>query len=143
MEARDLFGATAAKVDDILLSEVDVVAPCALGAVITPDVARRLSAQVVAGGANNQLSDALAGQILFERGITYAPDYVINAAGIIIVCAEYFRDADRATIDARIDMIGPRTTEVLQAARRAGEPSSVTADRMARNILAAYLEVHR
>ena len=121
----------------MLLSDVDVIAPCALGAVITPEVARRITARVVAGGANNQLSEAAAGRILFDRGITYAPDYVINAGGIIIVCAEYFRDADRPTIDARIDAIVPRTTQVLQAAREAGEPSGVTADRMARDILAA------
>lgn len=135
-EACDLYGATPAQVDDILLSEVDVIAPCALGAVITQDVARRMSARVVAGGANNQLADAAAGQILFDRGITYAPDYVINAGGIIIVCAEYFRDATLAGIEAKIDAIGPRTTEVLETARRAGEPSGVTADRMARDILA-------
>ncbi len=136
-EACDRFAAEAAPVDTVLLSDGDVVAPCALGAVITPDVARRITARVVAGGANNQLSNAAAGQILFDRGITYAPDYVINAGGIIIVCAEYFRNADRATIEAMIDAIGPRTTQVLQAARRSGEPSGVTADRMARDILAA------
>jgi leucine dehydrogenase len=136
-EARDLFAASVAGIDDILLSDVDVIAPCALGAVITPDVARRLSARVVAGGANNQLSNASAGQVLQERGITYAPDYVINAAGIIIVCAEYFRNADKAVIDTQIDAIGPRTTEILETARRAGEPSGVTADRLARGILAA------
>lgn len=135
-EACDLFGATESAVDDILLADTDIVAPCALGAVITEDVARRMRAKVIAGGANNQLADAAAEQVLMQRGITYAPDYVINAGGIILVSAEYFRDSDLAAVNARIDAIGPRTTEILDKARRTQEPSGVVADRMAQEILA-------
>tara|TARA_R110002020_G_scaffold316999_1_gene532682 strand:- start:56321 stop:57379 length:1059 start_codon:yes stop_codon:yes gene_type:complete len=135
-EACDCFGAAAAGVDEILLSDVDIIAPCALGSVITDDVARHMRAKVIAGGANNQLAGAGAAGILLERGITYAPDYVINAGGIILVSGEYFRDSDRATIDAKIDAIGPRTAQILEIARQTAVSSGAVADRMARDIIA-------
>jgi len=83
------FGAEVAGVSDILFADADVVAPCALGAIITPEAAGRLTAAVVAGAANNQLSVPEVGAVLARRGILYAPDYVINAGGIIAVSAEY------------------------------------------------------
>ncbi|UOM37242.1 Glu/Leu/Phe/Val dehydrogenase [Acuticoccus sp. I52.16.1] len=135
-EACDRFAATPAALDEILLADVDILAPCALGGVLTEDIARRMRAGVIAGGANNQIADAAAERALFERGITYAPDYVVNAGGIILVSAEYTRDGDLAAVDARIEAIGPRTRRILEAARTTGTPSGTVADEMARAALA-------
>jgi leucine dehydrogenase len=134
-QACDLYGAERASVQDILLADVDIVAPCALGGVITSDVARRLRARVVAGGANNQIDSDAAGQILFERGITYAPDYVVNAGGIIMVTAEYFGKSERSDVERAIEGIGARTQEILERSRTDASPSHLVADRMACNII--------
>ena len=99
-------GGDAVASDAIMGVSCDVFSPNALGAILDDEGIARLDCKIVAGGANNQLARAAHGPVLAQRGILYAPDYVINAGGIIIVCAEYFRDADRPTIDARIDAIG-------------------------------------
>ena len=69
-------------------ADVDVFAPCALGGAVNLDTLPRIRAKVIAGAANNQLADAAAGRDLFQRGILYAPDYVINGGGIINVAGE-------------------------------------------------------
>ncbi|HEV7414885.1 MAG TPA: Glu/Leu/Phe/Val dehydrogenase dimerization domain-containing protein, partial [Tianweitania sediminis] len=142
-EACDLYGAEPASTDDILLADVDVVAPCALGGVITPDVARKMRATVVAGGANNQIASDKAGQILFDRGITYAPDYVINAGGIIMVTAEYLGNTESSEVDQAIERIGDRCARILQRSRSEARPSHIVADEMARAIIARAQNKHR
>jgi leucine dehydrogenase len=83
------FGAKAVEADAIYDVEADVFAPCALGAVINDETIGRLKVAIVAGGANNQLADGdTHGRALHERGILYAPDYVINAGGLINVYGE-------------------------------------------------------
>jgi leucine dehydrogenase len=79
------FGATAVTPEDILTVPADIFAPCAIGGVITEEVAARLPMQMVCGAANNQLASDAAGDVLHERGILYAPDYVANGGGIINV----------------------------------------------------------
>ncbi|MBZ9772219.1 Glu/Leu/Phe/Val family dehydrogenase [Mesorhizobium sp. CO1-1-8] len=133
--ACDLFGAERASVDDILLVDADVLAPCALGGAITEDIAAGMRARIVAGGANNQIANDDAGQILFERGITYAPDYVINAGGIIVVTAEYFGGSALEDVERAIDRIGDRTREVLERSRKEMRPSHLVADQIAREII--------
>jgi len=86
--AQQRFDACGVNPDVLLAEPADVFAPCALGGVITQDVARSLNVSVVAGAANNQLVDPTAGEILARRGIVYAPDFVINAAGVISVAYE-------------------------------------------------------
>lgn len=135
-EACDLFGAERAEVSDILLADADVVAPCALGSAITSEIASRLRAKIVAGGANNQIASDEAGRSLFTRGITYAPDYVINAGGIIMVTAEYLGNSDRDEVEQSIDGIGDRTREILERSRSTAQPSHLIADQMARQIIA-------
>jgi leucine dehydrogenase len=81
-------GATIVSTDAIFDVEADVFAPCALGGAISAATLPRLKVKVIAGGANNQLADAMIGQAVFERGILYAPDYVINGGGIINVAGE-------------------------------------------------------
>ena len=85
--ARRKFGATAVTPEELLRLPVDVFAPCALGGVITEEVAARLPARVIAGAANNQLASPRAGEILADRGVIQAPDFVINAGGVISVRA--------------------------------------------------------
>jgi leucine dehydrogenase len=80
--------------------EADVLSPCALGAILTPESIPALRVPVVAGGANNQLATPAEGDLIHQRGILYAPDYVINAGGIINVGSEYLGDGDEASVNA-------------------------------------------
>ena len=84
----DDFGATAVQPEEIYEVECEVFAPCALGAIINDPTLRRLRCQIVAGGANNQLEENRHGDALDAKGILYAPDYVINAGGLINVYGE-------------------------------------------------------
>lgn len=132
VEMVERFGAEMGNVADILLSDADVIAPCALGSIITPEVAERMTAAVVAGAANNQLSVPEVGAVLARRGILYAPDYVINAGGIIAVSAEYNGGVDRAGIDAQIDAIGPRLADIFARAQSEKRLTGDVADTLAR-----------
>ena len=136
-EAQKRFGAVGVSVDDILLQNVDVVAPCALGAAITEDVAAKLNAKIVAGAANNQLATPEAGAILGRRGILYAPDYVINAGGIIAVAEEFSGQNDAAAIAAQIEAIGPRLETIFARSKRENVLTNWVADSMARAKIAA------
>lgn len=133
---RDEFAGAVLPVDEILFHEVDVVAPCALGAVLNAVSIPRIRATVVAGGANNQLETPEDGRRLTDAGILYAPDYVINAGGIINVAAEYEGDVDDSAVMRQVAEIGPRLAGIFAEAERSGEPTSVIADRCARAIIA-------
>ena len=130
------FGAEAVGVDEILDAQADILAPCALGAILTATSIPRLKARIVAGGANNQLETLEDGRRLMEAGILYAPDYVINAGGIINVACEYFGDVDEAHVNERVAEIGPRLTAIFAAAAESGQPTNEIADAKARQILA-------
>ena len=136
-EAQIRFGAIGVSVDDILLQNVDVVAPCALGAAITEDIATKLNASIVAGAANNQLATPEAGVILGRRGILYAPDYVINAGGIIAVAGEFSGQNDADAIAAQIEAIGPRLDVIFAQSKRENVLTNEVADSMARAKIAA------
>lgn len=140
VDAAVRLGAEAATVHDILLRGVDVVAPCALGQVVTPAVARAIKARVVAGSANNQLANDEAGRILHERGIRYAPDYVINAGGIISAGYEYlgWRGSQ-----LKIDAIGPRLAAIFGESEATGEATHVIAERMAAAVIDAAVRSHK
>jgi leucine dehydrogenase len=133
---RVLYGAEGASTGDILFADVDVVAPCALGSIITEDVAARLKAPILAGSANNQLANAEAGNILLGQNVAYVPDYLINAGGIIAASAEYFGQADAARVEAAIADIGPRALWVLQQSQAEGRSTQEIADERARGIIA-------
>ena len=131
------FAAERADSGDILSADVDVLAPCALGAVLHEDSIPGIRARIVAGGANNQLRTPEDGQRLADAGILYAPDYVINAGGIINVACEYFGDVDDEGVMDLVARIGPRLADIFDEAARTGEPTNVIADRRARKIIAA------
>jgi leucine dehydrogenase len=123
--------------DSILSQDVDVLAPCALGAVFDSRTIPTVRARVIAGAANNQLAREEDGETLMRAGILYAPDYVINAGGIISVSHEYRGGGTAAQVKAEIERIPVRLTEIFERARREGRPTSVIADQMARDRLAA------
>ena len=137
--AADEFGAAVVAPEAILDADADVFAPCALGGVIDAGAPGRLKARVVAGAANNQLADAAAGEALRRRGILYAPDYVINAGGLINVSWEVLRRGeayDRASALAEVAAIGPRLEAIFERAARRGVAPERVADEMARERLA-------
>ncbi len=130
-EAQSRFGATAVHVDDILMQAVDVVAPCALGGAISENVAGHMTACIVAGAANNQLLTPEAGRILARRGILYAPDYVINAGGIIMVAGEISGNNAESDVLAAVDKIGNRLDDIFLRAKSDQMITNEIADLMA------------
>ncbi|HJO64492.1 MAG TPA: Glu/Leu/Phe/Val dehydrogenase family protein, partial [Sphingomonas sanguinis] len=128
-------GASVAAAEEILFADVDLVSPNALGAVLTADSIQRLKAKVVAGGANNQLATREDGARVAEAGILYAPDYVINAGGIINVGLEYLGQGDEAEVMARIAKIPERLEQVWQRSAETGHPASDVADEIAQGLI--------
>ncbi|WBO24097.1 Glu/Leu/Phe/Val family dehydrogenase [Sphingomonas abietis] len=128
-------GGEAVPADSILSVEADVISPCALGAILTAESIAALRAPVVAGGANNQLATPEDGGRIHARGITYAPDYVINAGGIINVGLEYLGHGDRAEVEKRIAEIPGRLDTIWQESASTGEPAAIVADRMAQKLI--------
>ena len=134
---REQFGATAVDVNDILFHDVDVIAPCALGGIFNSESIPRVRASVIAGGANNQLATDEDGERLREREILYAPDYVINAGGIINVAFEYFGKGDDETVKSRIEQIGPRLTAIFAKARDQRRSTNAVANELAKEKISA------
>lgn len=128
-------GATRVGVDAIMTVDADVFSPCALGAILDEGAIARLKVAVVAGAANNQLASPADGARLQARGILYAPDYVINAGGIINVVAEYLRQGDAAAVAARIAAIEPRLAAIFAAAAVDGRTTDAVADAEARRLI--------
>ncbi|MFM9829053.1 MAG: Glu/Leu/Phe/Val family dehydrogenase [Sphingomonas sp.] len=128
-------GAEAVPADDILALRADIVSPNALGAILTEQSIAALQTTIVAGGANNQLATPQDGARLHARGVLYAPDYVINAGGIINVCLEYLGQGDRVEVDARIRKIPERLVEVWDESDRSGLPIADVADMIAQRMI--------
>jgi leucine dehydrogenase len=133
--ARQAFGAEAAPIDRIHAADADVFSPNALGAILNEQTIAELGAPVVCGGANNQLATPRDGHALLARGITYAPDYVVNAGGIVNVMAEYLGEPAQE-VEARVRKIGGRVAHILAAARAENRPPHEVADQMARERIA-------
>ncbi len=123
-------GATVVAPDEIFGLDVDVFAPCALGAVLNDSTIPQLKASIVAGAANNQLAEARHGVELMKRGILYAPDYVINAGGIIDVYHERI-GFERAALIRHIEGIRDNLMEVFERAREEERPTAEVADAIA------------
>ena len=132
--ARD-FGADVADIRAILATNADVLSPCALGAVLDETSIAALNVPIVAGAANNQLATPADGARVQARGILYAPDYVINAGGIINVAAEYLGAGDAASVTAAIAKIEPRLADIFATADADGRSTDVVADAMARALI--------
>lgn len=132
--AKDKFNATIVGLDEIYDQEVDIYAPCALGATINDQNIARLKACIIAGCANNQLAEPRHDQVLTDLGILYAPDYVINAGGIINISFEENYSADKAT--EKVNNIYHTLLNIFTAAAVQSKPTGVIADEMARSIIA-------
>jgi leucine dehydrogenase len=128
-------GAAVVSATAILTQDVDLFSPNALGAILTEASIPTLKAKIVAGGANNQLARHEDGARIHDRGILYAPDYVINAGGIINVGLEYLGHGDEVEVMARIARIPDRLVEVWDESDRSGEPAADVADRIARRLI--------
>jgi leucine dehydrogenase len=125
-------GARIVSPDEIYDVAADVFSPNALGAIVNPQTLPRIKAKVIAGGANNQLSTPDMGDRLREKGILYAPDYVINGGGIINVAAEISGHYDPAWVDGKVQRLVQTVGEVLDQAQREGRATNRVADEIAR-----------
>ena len=113
--------------EDVYAADVDIYAPCALGATINDETILRMKAGIIAGAANNQLADEnIHGKLLQEKGILYAPDFLINAGGIINVYAE-LEGYDKAEIMRKTENIYNTTLEILKTADARNIPTHFAA----------------
>jgi len=133
--AKTEFGATIVDTADIYKIPCDIFAPCALGAILNDDTIDNLQTSIVAGAANNQLAHTRHGQILHEKGILYAPDYVINAGGLIYAASKYF-DTPEKDMFHQLEAIPYSLTRIFDRSLKENLPTSVIADDIAREKLA-------
>ncbi|MDJ0948701.1 MAG: Glu/Leu/Phe/Val dehydrogenase [Alphaproteobacteria bacterium] len=129
------FGARAVPAEGIVTAEADVLAPCALGGVINDDTIDEIRAEIVCGGANNQLAEARHGQALHDRGILFVPDYVSNCGGAISGTS-YFLGRDGAEVTRRLDAIYDTCLRLFEIAEREGLTTDEAALRLARRKIA-------
>ena len=130
------FGASIVKIDDIAQVECDVFAPCALGAGINDDTVPHLRAKIVAGAANNQLAEPRHGDDLHARGILYAPDYAINAGGLVNVAQEV-KGYDAKAARERTIKIYDTILEICERSKKLAAPTYKVADILVEEKLAA------
>lgn len=128
------FNAQVVAPEHIYAQACEVFAPCGLGAVLNPHSLPQLRCAIVAGSANNQLSEDAMGVQLHQQGILYAPDYVINAGGLIQVSLGYLK-IPRKAIRQRALAIGDTLTTLFERSRCDNVPPNHIADRMAEEIL--------
>lgn len=133
--AAEELGAEIIAPGEILTMPCDVVAPCALGGAIAVETARASQARIVCGSANNILASPSAGEELARRGILYAPDYLVNAGGLIRGLE--FDLLGRPDSTAAVEKIYQRTRRVLELARQRNAPTMAIADELAESFLQA------
>lgn len=128
-KAREL-GAKVVGVDEIMSTESQVFAPCAMGAILNDQSIPTLAAKVVAGGANNQLANLSHATMLKQQGVLYAPDFVINAGGIIEVCRQY-QGSSMAECRQQIANIGDTLTTIFTRSEESGNTTADIAEALA------------
>lgn len=116
--------------EEIYSVDCDIFAPCALGATINDETIPKLKCKVVAGSANNQLKENAHGDKLHKRGILYAPDYVINAGGLIAAYMEW-KEKTPQEIMNKVEQIGDRIEEIIATSKKTGEPTYKIAHKLA------------
>ncbi|PZO56006.1 MAG: amino acid dehydrogenase [Alphaproteobacteria bacterium] len=136
LQRAEALGVEIAPVDQIHAISADLFSPCALGAGLNERAIPELGAAIICGAANNQLATEEDGARLVARGVTYAPDYVVNAGGIINVSAEYLGEA-ADVVETRVRAIAPRLLHVLETAKSERLTPHQAADRIVRERLAA------
>lgn len=138
----DETGAASVAPDDIYAVEADVFAPCALGAIVNDDTLKVLDVGIIAGAANNQLALAHHGQALHERGVLFAPDYVINAGGLINVYGELHEWSPERS-KRKAGEIYASLRRIFQTADDESIPTAVAADRLAEDRVAKARHLQR
>lgn len=138
----EFHGAIAVEPEEIHRQEVDVFSPCALGAVLNDQTLPELQCRIVAGAANNQLATPARGGELYSRDILYAPDYAINAGGLVNVTDEMEPGGyDRERALRKVARIYGTLKNIFDRSAREHIPTYLVADRMAEEILAAAEEL--
>jgi len=135
-------GAKAVSPEEIYDQKADIYAPCALGATVNDDTLKRLKVEVIAGGANNQLAEERHGDELERKGMTYAPDYVINGGGVINVYGE-LHGWTMEQAKKKAGEIYDTIYRVLEMAKQEGIPSYQAADRVAEQRIQAVKGMSR
>ncbi|MCB0360973.1 MAG: leucine dehydrogenase, partial [Bdellovibrionales bacterium] len=133
------FGASAVGLNDIYDVSCDVFAPCAVGGIINEQTVPRLNCKIVAGAANNQLRTPEAGELLAKRGIIYAPDFAINAGGVIMVSKELKESgvSDDAKVEAALARIYRTVGDIIDQSKQTGELTGAVALRLAKERIEA------
>ena len=131
------WGAQVVPPDAILLQDVDILSPCALGGVLDDETIPRLTCRVVCGGANNQLAEVRHGDALHDRGILFVPDYVANAGGAIHA-TQAGPDFDEERAMARVGEIYGTCARVFDRAESEGISTAAAADQLAEEIMASW-----
>ena len=126
--------------EDIFSVEADIFSPCAMGGALNDNTIEMLKADIIAGAANNQLWQPHHDKVLFDKGILYVPDYVINSGGVICVGYEYFRKSaynpqdfniERGSMVAHVERIGNAVRDIIKEAEEQSIPTGEAADRLA------------
>lgn len=126
------FGAVVCVPEAIYDADVDIYAPCALGATINPKTIKQIKARIIAGAANNQLETPELGRQLRERGIVYCPDFIVNAGGIINIASEISGTYEKDWVKQKLTELVATLSEVLNLADRQNRPSNEVANEIAR-----------
>ena len=120
---------------DIYKKKVDVFSPCAMSNSITKDNVRMLRCKIIAGSANNQLENAYVGLLLQNKGVLYAPDYVVNAGGLIAVVDEYeHKNFNQERVEKRIKNIQTTLQTIFDKHRKTKKPTNLISNKMAEKI---------
>jgi leucine dehydrogenase len=131
-ETMDQHKVTFVKPEDMLNADMDIYAPCALGATLNDESLQKLKAPVVAGAANNQLADEVKhGQMLIEKGIVYAPDFLINAGGLINVAGEASGTYNVEKVNNDVEKIYQRVLDIFSMAEEKNITTQAAAIHMA------------
>jgi len=111
---------------------MDVFAPCALGGILSAESVRNLRAKLICGAANNQLAGPEISALIARKGITYLPDYVVNAGGIVKIASEILKIADPDWVARKLAGLSVTVEEILDEAARQDGDTAAVADRIAR-----------
>jgi len=142
LEKAKIMGATVVPVDDILRLNVDVLAPCAMGAILNDKSIASLNTKIVAGGANNQLTETRHGELLRQQGILYAPDFVINAGGVIHIHQQHIGHSNDES-RVQIEKIGDTLLEIFQSSDEQKRSTIEVAEQLAETKFKQVKDTHK
>ena len=130
-ECVEKFGATIVPASEILSMECDILAPCAMGAIVNPDTIPNFKCKAIAGAANNVILDLASGEALKARGILYAPDFIINAGGVINAAGEAAGNYNEEEVLKNVNNIYNTVERILRESQETGRPEGVIAEEFA------------